>query len=158
MIPKIIHYCWLGPNKKTDLILKCIDSWHRQMPEFEIKEWNESNFDLSHHKFMAQAYDSGKYAFASDPLFVIVCSSDSIEWCKHNEKKLSLDFNKDNVIFVDGHGGKESYRDMQIISLCKHAIITNSSFGWWGSFLIENKDKITISPMREYPINTTIHL
>lgn len=110
MIPKIIHYCWLGPNKKTDLILKCIDSWHRQMPEFEIKEWNESNFDLSHHKFMAQAYDSGKYAFASDQLRYIVLKEYGgifldcdVEALKNFTPLLS------NEIFfgIEGHVGKK---------------------------------------------------
>ena len=49
--------------------------------------------------------------------------------------------------------GDESYRDMQLMSMCKHAVITNSSFGWWGAWLIENPNKITCSP--DYHINTT---
>ena len=52
----------------------------------------------------------------------------------------------DVVEFVDWHSSAESYRDMQIMALCKHNIITNSSFGWWGSYLNTNPDKITISP------------
>ena len=56
---------------------------------------------------------------------------------------------------MDWNKGEESYRDMQLISLCKHAIITNSSFGWWGAYLIGNKTKITVSP--DITINTTHH-
>ena len=45
MIPKIIHYVWLGGGAKTPSVKRCIASWHKVMPDYEIKEWNESNFD-----------------------------------------------------------------------------------------------------------------
>ena len=47
MIPKIIHYCWFGRGAKPALALKCIESWKKFCPDYEIKEWNEDNFDLS---------------------------------------------------------------------------------------------------------------
>lgn len=47
MIPKIIHYCWFGYNKKPGLIKKCIASWRKYMPDWEIREWNESNYDVT---------------------------------------------------------------------------------------------------------------
>ena len=43
---KIIHYCWFGGAEKSDIINKCIESWHKFCPDFEIKEWNETNFDV----------------------------------------------------------------------------------------------------------------
>ena len=46
-IPKIIHYCWFGENEKPQKVKKCIESWKKYMPEFEIIEWNESNFDIN---------------------------------------------------------------------------------------------------------------
>lgn len=58
-------------------------------------------------------------------------------------------------MFVDWNGGEDSYRDMQLMSYCKHNVITFSSFGWWGSWLNENPEKITISP--SVWINTTNH-
>lgn len=48
MIPKTIHYCWFGPSEKSDLNKKCLDSWHRLLDDYEIKEWNESNSPLDH--------------------------------------------------------------------------------------------------------------
>ena len=63
---RIIHYCWFGGNNKTDIILKCIESWKKYFPEWEIKEWNESNFDIRHNLYVSQAYDSKKWAFVSD--------------------------------------------------------------------------------------------
>ncbi len=91
----------------------------------------------------------------SDPVFVFFTNTDSIDWCRDNEKIFGLDYSKDKVIFVDWNTGTESYRDMQLMAHCKHAIITNSSFGWWGAYFIENPNKITISPSIE--IDTTFH-
>ena len=46
-MPKVIHYCWFGGNPLPEFAVKCIDSWRKYMPEYEIKEWNESNFDVN---------------------------------------------------------------------------------------------------------------
>lgn len=66
MIPKTIHYCWFGGNPLPDDALKCIDSWKKYCPEYEIKEWNESNFDFSDCQYAREAYDAKKWAFVSD--------------------------------------------------------------------------------------------
>ncbi len=66
MIPKKIHYCWFGGNAKPDSVQKCINSWKRFCPDYEIIEWNESNFDIHCMPFVEQAIESKKYAFASD--------------------------------------------------------------------------------------------
>ena len=66
MIPKIIHYCWFGGNPLPELALKCIDSWKKYFPDYEIKEWNESNFDLNSCDYIKEAYQSKKWAFVSD--------------------------------------------------------------------------------------------
>ena len=66
MIPKIIHYCWFGGNPLPELAKKCISSWKKFLPDYEIKEWNESNYDVRKIPYIAQAYDAKKYAFVSD--------------------------------------------------------------------------------------------
>ncbi|MBR2199707.1 MAG: glycosyl transferase, partial [Bacteroidales bacterium] len=66
MIPKIIHYCWFGRNPLPELALKCIESWKEFLPEYEIKEWNEDNYDVRKITYISQAYDAKKYAFVSD--------------------------------------------------------------------------------------------
>ena len=63
MIPKIIHYCWFGRGEKPELAKKCIASWRRFCPDFEIREWNEDNCDYLAMPFMAEAYAAKKYAF-----------------------------------------------------------------------------------------------
>lgn len=66
MIPKIIHYCWFGGNQLPELAQKCIDSWRKYCPDYVIKEWNESNFDLEYCDYVREAYEAKKWAFVSD--------------------------------------------------------------------------------------------
>lgn len=73
-----------------------------------------------------------------NPLFVVL--SDDIRWCKEN-----LDLPADSI-FVTWNQGNKSYRDMQIMSICKHNIIANSSFSWWGAWLNNNSKKIVLAP------------
>lgn len=66
MIPKVIHYCWFGRNPLPESAVKCINSWRKFMPDYEIKEWNEDNFDVNAIPYTAEAYQAKKYAFVSD--------------------------------------------------------------------------------------------
>lgn len=66
MIPHIIHYCWFGHNPMPELAQKCIDSWRNFFPDYEIKEWNEDNFDVNIVPYVKEAYEAKKYAFVSD--------------------------------------------------------------------------------------------
>ena len=65
-IPKIIHYCWFGGNPLPELAQKCLASWKKFLPEYEIKEWNEHNFDVYQAPYIAEAYKLKKYAHVSD--------------------------------------------------------------------------------------------
>mgnify|MGYP005749722427 CR=1 FL=1 len=65
-IPPIIHYCWFGGNPLPELAVKCIESWKKYFPEYEIKEWNENNFDLNCCDYVREAYEAKKWAFVSD--------------------------------------------------------------------------------------------
>lgn len=73
------------------------------------------------------------------PVFFIF--SDDVRWCK---KHLKLD----NIFYIEGNNGKDGYKDMQLMSMCKHNIIANSSFSWWAAWLNQNIDKIVIAPSR----------
>lgn len=66
MIPKVIHYCWFGRGPMPKLALKCIESWKKYCPDYEIKEWNEDNFDLDMYPYVREAYDARKFAFVTD--------------------------------------------------------------------------------------------
>ena len=67
MIPKIIHYCWFGRKALPQDVQNYIQTWKQHMPDWEIYEWNEDNFDIATAPTYAQqAYQVGKYAFVSD--------------------------------------------------------------------------------------------
>ena len=66
MIPKKIHYFWFGNNEKPVIIQNYIESWKTYMPEYEIIEWNETNFNINCSQYTRQAYTAKKYAFVSD--------------------------------------------------------------------------------------------
>ena len=74
MIPKIIHYCWFGGNPLPELAKKCIESWKKYCPDYEIKEWNENNFDINCCDYVKEEYEKKKWAFISDVarLFALV--------------------------------------------------------------------------------------
>lgn len=65
-IPKVIHYCWFGYNKMPALYEKCIQSWKKYCPDYEIVCWNEENFDITQNRYAKEAYEAGKWAFVSD--------------------------------------------------------------------------------------------
>lgn len=65
-IPKVIHYCWFGGNPLPELAKKCIASWKKFLPDYEIKEWNETNFDVYQAPYVAEAYRLKQYAHVSD--------------------------------------------------------------------------------------------
>ncbi len=66
MIPKKIHYCWFGRNEKPKAVKKCIASWRKYCPDYEIIEWNEDNFDVQQNPYIKYCYDNKKWAFLSD--------------------------------------------------------------------------------------------
>lgn len=65
-IPKIIHYCWFGGTQLPKLAQKCLNSWKSFFPDYEIKEWNEANFDIHICPYVEEAFEMKKWAFVSD--------------------------------------------------------------------------------------------
>ena len=66
MIPKIIHYCWFGNKNIPKLERHCMESWKKFLPDYEIKRWDETTFDVNSSSFTKAAYDAKKYAFVAD--------------------------------------------------------------------------------------------
>lgn len=66
MIPKKIHYCWFGPNPKGEVENKCIESWKKILPDYEIREWNDSDLEKFDNRYLRQAVEAKKWAFVSD--------------------------------------------------------------------------------------------
>lgn len=79
MIPKIIHYCWFGGNPLPTDVKRCIESWKKMCPDYEIKRWDESNFDVNAHPFTKAAYEAKAWAFVSDyARLKVVCDNGGI--------------------------------------------------------------------------------
>lgn len=74
-IPKIIHYVWVGPNKKTELVERCIESWRRYAPDYQLVEWNNEKFMATDNAYARQAFAAGKWAFVSDYLRLYALAS-----------------------------------------------------------------------------------
>jgi hypothetical protein len=84
-----------------------------------------------------------------NPYFVFF--SDEPEWVKEN-------FPSSNAVYVDWNRGIDSWQDMCLMSKCKHNIIANSTFSWWGAWLNENKEKIVIAPSEFIRNTKTPHI
>ena len=102
-IPKIIHYCWFGNKEKPLIVKKCLNSWKNKLSEYEIKEWNEKNFDINSNQFVKQAYEAGKFAFVSDYV---------------------------RVYALYNYGGIYMDTDVEVYKLFSEEILKNESF--WG--------------------------
>lgn len=135
------------PKKKLDernqKILKHINevqsiSIHVRRGDYVTNKKNAEVFGFLGLDYYANAINKIKKSVPNSVFFVF---SDDIQWCKTNLSPLTK-----NIIYVDYNKGKEGYKDMLLMSACKHNIIANSSFSWWGSWLNENKRKIVIKP------------
>ena len=92
MIPKKIHYCWFGRGEKPQLAQKCIASWKKFCPDYEIIEWNEDNFDLNENDYVRYCYENKKWAFLSDYVrLAVVCREGGIYFDTDVEAVRSFD-------------------------------------------------------------------
>lgn len=76
MIPRKIHYCWFGRGEMPQLAKDCIAGWHKLMPDWEYKLWNEETFDVDAIPYTQEAYHAGKYAFVSDYVRLVALEQD----------------------------------------------------------------------------------
>lgn len=93
MIPKTIHYCWFGGNQLPDSAVRCIDSWKKYCPDYEIREWNENNFDTNLNTFTRKAYEAKKWAFVSDVARL---------WIIYNNGGIYMDIDVEVIKPLDG--------------------------------------------------------
>lgn len=66
VIPKVIHYCWFSGREMPDELKRCMESWEKYCPDYEIKRWDESNYDVGKNSYMKDAYSHQKWSFVSD--------------------------------------------------------------------------------------------
>lgn len=106
-IPKIIHYCWFGNGQIPSENLKYMESWKKHCPDYEIRLWNESNYDVTKNQYMKQAYDKKKWAFVSDYARIDIVH-------KYGGIYLDCDVELlrplDDFLYVDMYCGFEEYK------------------------------------------------
>ena len=101
MIPKKIHYCWFGKGKKPESFYVFFETWKHFMPNYEIIEWNETNFDVSKCNYVAEAYQAKKYAFVSDYVRIYALRKEGgIYFDTDVEVVKSFDMLLDNDFFI----------------------------------------------------------
>lgn len=104
-IPKVIHYCWFGKNPMPEKNKLWMKSWKEKCPDYEIIEWNESNYDVYKNKYMAQAYESGKWGFVPDYARLdIIYNNGGI----YLDTDVELIKNYDDLLYQDAFAGFET--------------------------------------------------
>lgn len=121
MIPKKIHYCWFGRAEKPKLAQKCIASWQRLCPEYEIIEWNEENFNIDYNEYTRYCYHNKKWAFLSDYVRLLVVAQNGgmyfdtdVELLRKPDELLAYDAfygfeNTDHISTGLGFGAKSNH-------------------------------------------------
>lgn len=169
---------WLGlmkVNSGIEIIEEEIRSTFRFKPfedsrNTEMEEFINKSNSVAIHARRGDALGTNAYCYkygyfkratkyikkeVENPVFIFFTDPGSMDWIEDNIDVFGLKNNNDDIRFVTWNKGKDSYRDMQLMSCCKHNIITFSSFGWWGAYLNNNPNRITCSP--SVWINTSNH-
>ena len=119
-IPKVIHYCWFGGNEFPDSAKKCLQSWKRFCPEYEIKEWNETNFDINCCEYVKEAYEQKKWAFVSDYARF---------WILYHEGGLYFDTDVEVINDIHEIVEKDAFMGCEANYKCAHGLGVNPGLG-----------------------------
>lgn len=136
MIPKVIHYCWFGGNELPKSAVKCINSWKKYCPDYEIIEWNERNFDINSSTYVKFCYENKKYAFLSDYVRL---------WAVYNYGGLYMDTDVELVRPLNDLLDHKSYFGFET----KEQVNTGLGFG------AEKGNKIVEDMIKQYSLNKT---
>lgn len=129
MIPKKIHYCWFGYNPLSERAKQCIESWKKFCPDYEIIQWDESNYDINKNSYVRRAYHSRKWAFLTDYVRLDVISQ---------EGGIYLDTDVELIKNLDNLLNNVCYMGMEEVG----TVNTGLGFGAEAGhpFIFENKD------------------
>lgn len=135
MIPKKIHYCWFGGKPLPNSALKCIESWKKYCPDYEIIEWNETNYDIQKNAYTKYCYENKKYAFLTDYVRLDII---------YNEGGIYLDTDVELIKNLDELLNSSCYIGMEQVG----KINTGQGFGATknNDFIKENKEYYEKNP------------
>ena len=151
MIPRVIHYCWFGRGQMPELALKCIESWKKYLPDYELKLWNEDSFDLNINRYAKEAYEARKFAFVTD--FVRL-------YALYHEGGIYMDTDVevlkplDDLLSLPAFSGYESNK----LSSFPTGIMASQRGGIWVKEQLEYYDNVGfINPDGTYNMTTNTH-
>ena len=148
MIPKIIHYCWFGKNPLSDLAKKCIDSWKKYCPDYEIIEWNEENFDINSNVYVKEAYESKKWAFVTDYVRLY-----ALDKCGG----IYMDTDVELLKCIDSFLENEAFSGFETSESIPTAIMGSVKSGEWIKYLLSYyDDKHFIKPDGTLDVTTNV--
>ena len=142
-IPKIIHYCWFGNNEKGELILKCIESWKKHLPDYEIREWNNKDLTICNNQYVKEAYQEKIWAFVSDYFrLYALYNYGGIYFDITNEVYKSLDnfLNLDFFASIENCRGTIRPLSMGVIGAKKHNLFVKELLDEYNNISIYDKD------------------
>jgi len=122
MIPKIIHYCWFGRDQMTKMALKCIESWKKYLPDYQLNLWNEDNFDLNINDYVNEAYHARKYAFVTDYVRLFVL---------YNEGGIYMDTDVEVLKSLDGFLSLPAFSGFEGNKFVPTGIMASEKYGPW---------------------------
>ena len=132
-IPKKIHYCWIGGKEKSEQVIQCIESWKKFAPDYEIIEWNESNFNFENiGVYVKQALDRKKWAFVSDYMRLKIL---------YDEGGIYFDTDVELIKGIDEFLNLDSFICMESINTVCTAVIGAKKEQKWINDLIKLYDK-----------------
>lgn len=162
MIPKIIHYCWFGRNPKPKDVYGYIETWKKHNPDYEIKEWNEDNFDIHCCKYVWEAYNVQKYAFVSDyARLYALYTEGGIYLDTDVEVRKSFDSLLENQSFV---GWEDNFLGTGVLAACKKQkwvkdildTYNGEPFIWWSGKLNNNPNPYRLNDvLKNYGLKMT---
>ena len=132
MIPKIIHYCWFGGNKLPKKALDCISSWKKYCPDYEIKEWNENNFDLYSNCYVQEAFHAQKWAFITDYVRLYVL---------HNFGGIYMDTDVEVLKPLDNFLQHEAFSGFEQVNKIPTGIMASVKNHPWITLLLHDYDQ-----------------
>lgn len=131
MIPKKIHYCWFGGREKPKEVINMIQSWREKLPDYEIIEWNESNFDFP-NQYTQEAYEQNKWAFITDYVRLLALK---------NNGGIYLDTDVEVIKSFDDLLNQESFVCKETDELICTAVIGSKQNAEWVTKLLDKYDQ-----------------
>jgi len=139
MIPKIIHYCWFGKGPLPELAIKCIASWEKYLPDYDLKLWHEDNFDINSFNYTKEAYGARKFAFVTDYVRL---------YALYHEGGIYMDTDVEILKSLDGLLNLPAFSGFESEKVIPTGIMASERHGLWAKEMLEyyHKERHFILP------------